>query len=367
MKRILGTGLFIIVFLVIPLSGFAYDIGGRTSLEGTATSVYQLANTDIGGKHDNEDRGALVLDVGLNFHPSKKDEFQLVVGFGSGNGLNSVLPFSVAPYADDLEDDLKNINGRHMDHILEAWYKHTFNFDDSIIVGLTGGVIDATSYIDDNMFANDEISQFMNDVFVNATIANLHSHDLGAVLEADVRGVSFKALVMNGTSEEEKNYNYYAAQLGFVADSSLGEGNFRLYGFTSRHRLDDGHENSKSRLAGVGLSMDQEIGSLVGMFCRIAWQENKAGIDHKAFYSTGLNINGNMWGKGNHEVGVGYAYLDGADHSDIRKTHVFESYFKVQINRFSDLTFDFQYLNEGLHTEKDSKALIYGMRFNVGF
>jgi porin len=366
MKKLLATGFPLIIIIVIPVSSFAWEIEERMLFEGTLSCVYQLADVATGGKHD-KDRGVMVFDVGVNFHPVKTDEFQLVLGFGQGNGLNATSLFSVSPYADDVEDDLRNINGRHMDHVLEAWYRHTFSLHESISLGVTGGVIDATSYIDDNRFANDEISQFMNDVFVNATIANLHSHDFGVVLEGDMQGISVKALVINGSSEQEKNYNYYAAQLGLVIDSGLGEGNFRMYGFTTRHRLEDGHKNSRRRLAGMGLSIDQETGSLTGVFCRIAWQGNMSGIDHKAFYSAGFNVNGNLWGKGNHEVGVGCAYLAGADHSDIRKTHVFESYFKIQINMFSDISLDFQYINDSLRWEKDSKALIYGMRFNVGF
>ena len=74
----------------------------------------------------NKKGGSAVLDLGMNFHPTDNDEFQVTLSFAAGNGLNKNNPFSLVPYADDLEDNLKNINGRNRDYLLEAWYKHTF-------------------------------------------------------------------------------------------------------------------------------------------------------------------------------------------------------------------------------------------------
>ena len=92
----------------------------------------------------------------------------MTLSAAAGNGLNGVNPFSLAPYADDLEDDLKDINGRNRDYLLEAWYKRTFMFSDDMKLAVTGGIIDSTGYIDDNAFANDETGQFMNDIFSTA-------------------------------------------------------------------------------------------------------------------------------------------------------------------------------------------------------
>ena len=36
-------------------------------------------------------------------------------------------------------------------------------------MGVTGGIIDSTVYVDNNEFANDQDSQFMNEAFVNKT------------------------------------------------------------------------------------------------------------------------------------------------------------------------------------------------------
>src|SRR4030042_1884938 len=123
--------LILFIALAVPFSARAYDLNEKLSIEGTLTGVYQYADLDIKGR-DNAGRGAAVLDLGINFHPTDKDEFQVTLSFAAGNGLNYLNLFSLAPYADDLEDDLKDINGRNRDYLIEAWYKHTFQFSESI-------------------------------------------------------------------------------------------------------------------------------------------------------------------------------------------------------------------------------------------
>src|SRR4030043_2433333 len=167
--------LTIVPFLFVVLSpflAFAYDVNDKLRIEGTLTGVSQYGDFDVDGI-DNADRGAAVLDLGMNFHPSDSDEFQITLSYADGNGLNPIFPFSLVPFADDLEDDLKDINGRNRDYLLEAWYKHTFVLSENVSLGITGGIIDSTGYIDDNNVANDECGQFMNEVFVNHRNVNL--------------------------------------------------------------------------------------------------------------------------------------------------------------------------------------------------
>jgi len=59
-------------------------------------------------------------------------------------------PFTWSPWAADLEADVKNVNGRDRDCLLTGWYKHTFDFSGDNALGLTGGLVDATDYLDEN-------------------------------------------------------------------------------------------------------------------------------------------------------------------------------------------------------------------------
>jgi len=359
-----------LIVIITPICVSAYDVNEKLKIEGTLTGVYQYGDFDSEGTKDTG-RGSGVLDLGINFHPTDKDEFQVTLSYAAGNALNTIAPFSLVPYADDLEDDLKDINGRNRDYLLEAWYKHTFTLSKEVSLGITGGIIDATAYIDDNNFANDEVAQFMNQVFVNNKIVNLPSYDLGGVIELNISSFSIRALMMNTKFEAAedvfKNYDYYALQLGYNLKTSLGEGNYRIYGFTTSKSFPCWDEEDVDRLQGFGISVDQQLSSIIGVFARLDWQNDAAVIDHETGYSGGVNINGKLWGREKDEIGIGYAYLDGADCGDIDNTNAIEAYTKFKISDFSDITFDVQYINDNMKQDEDRDGFVYGIRLNAYF
>lgn len=367
-----GIGIICVLLLLVTTSSVAsaYDVNEKLSINGTLTGIYQYVDYDV-KRMDNKDGGAVLLDLGTNFHPTDSDEFQVMLSFAAGNGLNQNNPFSLTPYADDLEDDLKNINGRNRDYLLLAWYKHIFKFNENTSLALTGGIIDATAYIDDNAFANCETSQFMNQIFVNHKNVNIPSYDTGGAAELNISNFSIRVVFMNtkyeAAEEDFKNYNYYALQIGYALDTDLGKGNYRVYGFTTSKRFQDWDETGEDRLKGFGISLDQQLSSIVGVFARAGWQDDAVVIDHQNAYSGGLNINGKLWGREKDEIGVGYAYLTGADKSHLNNTNAIESYIKCQISKFSDLSLDVQYINDKLRHDDDRNGFIYGVRVNAYF
>jgi len=346
--KIIARAIVTLLFLVAaPLQIYAYDINEKFSLEGTLTGVYQYGDWNAEDVDDTS-RGAGVLDLGANFHPTDSDEFQVKLSFAAGNALNNISPFILAPYSDDLEDDLKDINGRNRDYLLEAWYKHTFALSENTSLGITGGIIDSTAYIDDNKFANDEVTQFMNEIFVNNTNVNLPSYDLGGVIELDMSNVSVRALAMNTNYEADvdiyKNYNYFAFQLGYAIDTGLGEGNYRICGFTTNNKFPTWDGTDYVNLYGIGISADQELGDIVGVFARLCWQDDSAQIIYDSIYSAGVNINGNIWGREQDEIGIGYAYLPGADKGTLDSTNAFETYVRFKVLEYADISLDIQYM-----------------------
>jgi len=178
-------------------------------------------------------------------------------------------------------------------------------------------------------------------------------------------------VVMNTKYENEneafKNYNYFALQIGYALETAIGKGNYRVYGFTTSKRFTDWDETGKARLKGIGISADQQLSSIVGVFARAGWQDDAAVIDHQSVYSGGVNINGKLWGREKDEIGLGYAHLIGADDSDIDKTNAIESYVKLQISKFSDISLDIQHIDDKLKHEDDNKGFIYGLRMNAYF
>jgi len=348
------------------------DINKSFSIEGSLTNSYQYAilNNEV-KKDENVDsgiKGATALDLGLNFHPTKRDEVQVTLSYAAGNEWNKLGDdvFHVTPNGDDLEDDLMQINGRNRNNLLEAWYKREFNLPNDVSLGVTLGIIDATAYIDDNAYANDELTQFMNDAFVNNPVANLPSYDLGGVVELSKGNVDVKALAMN-----PKECNYYALQVAYNLNTPLGEGTYRVYGFiTSKDFPSSSSIGKKEALKGVGVSIDQELFNNVGGFLRLGWQSDKAQVDFTGFYSAGVHLNGKLWEREKDEAGIGIGYLNGGKKSPVSGMWIGEAYVKFSLVEKealkTDLTVDYQYM-KNRESGKDYTANFLGLRLNTEF
>jgi len=313
-QSLILPALFMIMLVGWPLTGNAYDVTDKFSIGGVVSGAYQYQSVDDPSDVDNAGRGALPIQPEFSFTPTDRDEIFAKFGFAAGNGLNEKSPFVLAPWDADLEDDVKDINGRSRDYLLTAWYKHTFQFGGEGSLALSGGIIDATDYLDENAFANDEFTQFMNEVFVNAPNAFLPSYDIGGAFELEYGAFSLKGVGMNvGENDDGNNYNFFGVQLGYTLGTALGEGNYRVIGtFSNSEFLDAAGLNKESRRA-VVVSCDQELGEIVGAWIRFGFGNDKAAVDYKDVYSGGINISGKLWGRDQDNAGIGYAYLRGGN------------------------------------------------------
>lgn len=96
-----------------PVSVLAYEITDQLAVEATGTVVVQYADFDDavnadGTSQGDTARGTAVTDIGFVLAPTEVDEFNVVVSFATGNALNALGALTLAPYADDLEDDPKD-------------------------------------------------------------------------------------------------------------------------------------------------------------------------------------------------------------------------------------------------------------------
>ncbi len=354
--------------------GFAYEINDKFSVGGVMAGIYQYDSLSNAEDFDSAGRGLLAFQPEMTFTPTDNDELFVKFGFGAGNGLmeGGVTPFILAPWGGDTAEGVKDINGRGRDYLLTAWYKHTFKFSDEHSLGLTGGLIDSTDYIDDNAFANDEYTQFMNQALVNGPHCFVPSYDLGGALEWDIAGFSVRGVAMalgsNGEEGElEEPYNFFALQFGYTVDFGMGEGNYRLLLDTTSDDFSNVAETSKERLSALTLSFDQKFGEIFGAWIRFGWQDDKAAIDYKDLYSGGLNISGSLWGRGQDNIGLGYAHLRGGN-LDVNNTDVFEIYGRFALNDIFAITGDIQYMKDSYKDgDNDPSAWIFGLRATAEF
>ena len=352
----------------IPLSSVdAYDLSEMFSVGGVLAGVYQYQSLDRDGGGTDEGGGAIPLQIEASLRPTDVDEVFVKFGFAADNALNDQTPFAISPWTADLEDDVKDINGRNRDYLLTAWYKRVIKLGADSELGLSGGLIDATDYLDDNAYANDEYTQFMNAALKNGPNAFLPSFDIGVAVEADIGRFTLKGVWMNvGENDDGNNFNFFGLQLGYTVSTALGEGTYRIFGVGATDEFLDPTGTSTESRAALGLSFNQELGTIVGAFVRLVWQSDDAAVDFEALYSGGVNISGKLWRRAQDNIGIGYAYLEGGN-TGIDHTQVFEVYARFLLNDYLAVTADIQYMDEALSDGDGPKGWIPGIRLTAEF
>jgi porin len=336
------------------------------AIEGILAAGYQHRAISNAPGYDDGGRGAVLFQPVLSFQLTEKDTIQAKFGFASGNGLNGgSTPFAVVPWAADLEADVKNINGRDRDYLLTAWYGRTISIGGGMLA-VSGGIIDATDYLDDNAYANDELTQFMNEALVNAPNAFLPSYDKGAAAQWDNGPWSARAVVMGiGGNDDQGSYTFFGAQVGYTLQLGFGEGHYRLNVNGTSDDFDSS-DDSQHALFNALVSCDQQLGDGLGVWVRIGRQDDAVLIDFETIVSGGINILGNRWGRAADTIGIGYASLYGGngdfDHSD-----VFEVYYRCAINAFAAISLDLQYIKDKIIDAPDPRGWIGGIRFAASF
>ncbi|WP_457641966.1 hypothetical protein [Persephonella sp.] len=255
-----------------------------------------------------------------------KDQIFFNVSITFGNGLNKRFEregYTVFPSGDDLEKYVRNVNETGRKYILELWYKK--KTDNNVFVG---GLIDSASFIDENKYANDEHTQFLNSAFINNPIAPIRSYNFGFYFKHTGKIFTYKSVYIKNSPETGKTgifqINYRTEQL-----------NIRSYYY---HNFGN-YENK-----GLGLSSDLSSGDY-GFFVRAGY---RFGInDH--FFTAGME-------KRNIFFEDKMAFASGYIDQNIKK-YVYEIYYLYRINRYFSISVDIQ------HIKEKKSDFVYGLRF----
>jgi hypothetical protein len=354
-------------FLQQPHVG-AMKITDKFAIGGILAGVYQYQEVINALGFDNTGRGGLAFQPEIRFTPTDNDEIFAKFAFGAGNALkDETSPFHIAPWSADLEDDVKDINGRNRNYLLTAWYKHTFSSNTNHLFGIIGGIIDAADYLDENAYAGDEYTQFMNGALVHKTHGFFPSYDIGAATEWSSATMAVKGVVMNvGTGSDDNTYIYYGLQFGYLLNTVIGEGNYRIIADRTSGDFESPQGLKGKVLEALVLSLDQQLGDILGAWIRIGRQDDDAIIDYQNLYSGGINISGKLWKRENDNIGIGYAYLNDGN-TGIDKTQVAEAYARIVLNYIFALTLDVQWMKDDLAAGDSPKGFIYGVRMTAEF
>ncbi len=352
-----------VIWVLLAAPVCAFEVTDKLALKGVLYAAYQYQEAD--GDEDCG-RGALPFQIAMDFQLSDQDELAALLGFAAGNGLNDVTAFSLAPWSADMEDDVKDINGRGRDYLLTAWYKHTFDLNAHNTLAITGGIIDSTVYLNGNAFASDQYTQFMNEALANPSTFFLPTYDIGGAVEWALGSLDVSVVGMDiGQNEDGNGYRFFGGQVGYRLETPLGQGHYRLAAAgTSRDFLDE--DGSQERLRGIFLSCDQELGNIFGAWIRLGWQEASAAMAHDTLFSGGVNITGRWYGRSQDNIGIGYAYLNGENGLD--DTQVAEIYWRIVLNDHLAVSADLQYMEDNYDDprQEDINGVIAGVRVAIG-
>jgi porin len=356
-----------LTFALLAAPALAYIINQQLSISGVLAGAVQCQSLSDAPGFSDTCEPAVPFQPEMSFRPTVTDEVFFKLGFAAGNGLNQSTPFQIKPWVADLEDNVKNINGRNRDYLLTAWYKHSFNIGDSHSLNTTFGIIDATDYLDENAYGNDEYTQFMNAALTNGRNVFLPSYDLGVAMESHSGPWSFSGVLMDiGENDDGNNFSFYGLQVAYHVNTRLGAGNYRvIITGTSEDFLNPAGTELESRASNL-YSFDQEFGKVIGGWVRFGWQTEEAAVDYQAVFTGGVDIKGAAWLRHGDNIGLGYAYLTGGN-LDIEKTNVAEAYYRWQLGEVFGLTADIQYQNDDYKVGQGPSGWIYSLRATVEF
>ena len=365
--RFVTGRLFVVVLSVsLTMTVASAELTEKMSLGGVLSAALQCQSLSSETPGDDTCRMAVPFQPELTYQPSSHDRLLLKLGFAAGNGLNPVSPFNVSAWGADLEDDVKNINGSGRDHLLELWYERTHEFASRNRLGVSGGIIDATRYLDQNRYANDEYIQFMSPALSNAPNSLLPSYDPGIAVEWRLDRWSFAGVIMDVTqSTSAESYTFYGIQAGYHLESRFGYGNYRVLLSSDRGRVAS-RGSGRQKDDNLIWSLDQELGEIVGLFTRIGWRLGDQPINYRAIYSGGIDVGGAAWGRLLDTIGVGLVYLDGGNNR-IDNSRIAEAYYRMVIGPYLAVTGDIQYLRDEFIRTPGAEGLVYSVRATFNY
>ncbi len=358
--------LIITITLLSVMTVEAKELTDKLSLNGVISGALQCQQLSANSTGEDACKLGIPFQPELTYRPSRQDSLFLKLGFAAGNGLNDVSPFNISPWGADLHDDVINVSGSGRNYLLEAWYEHVFEMGHNQSIGLTLGIISASEFLDQNVFANDEYNQFMSPALSNAPNTLFPSYDFGVAVEWHRDNWTFSGALMEVhqlTSPDK--YTFYGIQARYTLETNLGKGHYRVLLNGDRDFVDEAGA-SKQRNDLLIMSIDQQFGDIIGAFTRMGWRLDNEPIKYRTVYTGGIDIRGTGWGRMLDNIGIALGYMYGGN-VRIIKTRLAEAYYRMVINPRLAFTADIQYMEDEYYSNPDAEGMIYSLRATVNF
>jgi hypothetical protein len=282
---------------------------------------------------------------------------QNTIFFADIVGLSGSPPDAEIPSLTLLNGYTARLIRQNEINLREAWLR-TELFGQRL--ALTAGRLDLTNYFDQNAFANDETTQFISDALVNNQMLGLSSNGTGVGAEFDPKnGFRFK-FGFQQSNNDALNLSdslYTLSEVGYTfTPFVLPEGTYRVW-----FRTDNTAEDAIRK--GVGISFDQKLTNVVGLFARYGTQETE--VDSRDnFYSFGLGFQNGLVISPRDTWGVGYAHMDLVTGE---KEHLAEGYYNFHLTERLRLSFHLTHVLDRPDADTKFGYLLPGVRFQAAF
>lgn len=342
---------------------------------------------------DKSGAAAVSADLVIESPVGDNGSVAIVLDFEHGGGLSNQPGFFVAPNGNPTgyNADLESFDDDGV-HVTQVYYEH--NFNDSLFI--TVGQLDPTGYFDGNELANDELSQFMANIFVNNP--TIEWGGSGDFYGPGVRvtyfltenfDISVGAFEGNGDYADTFDNPFVMVEANLKANLLGRDGNYRAYYWNRNGRDSAGDTATPTDLtlagetnSGLGVSIDQMLTDDLGVWLRAGIQREKV-AQFDSFVGAGLSLSGNAFGRSEDSAGFGYAatfmgdayeaYLKGLTPAfESAPEHYFEAYYDYAVGEATatsglHIAPDLQYIvNPGGDNDADD-AFLYGVRMQVHF
>ena len=341
-----------------PHEAAAYvNAPGAQALEGVkvgfeSTTILQAVRNANGANRLSGDEDA--VDASMTAKISFEKEFE---DYGSAYALIKSGPGAGLDRALQLYGNVNNNAIDNSDVLMpEAWYEQYFRRFPST---LTFGKLDATNYIDTNEYANMDTSQFISGIFGNSPVIGFpSSNGAGVRFSAAMSDLlDIELLAVDGKAEWSDVFDsmFLASQLNFKPRFLKRGGNYRLIAWRNGDNHTKWMDTSKDKenSYGWGISFDQELTDILGIFARYGWRDPDVYLNGDDFslersWSSGPQIKGCMWGRPDDVTGLGFGQIVPSDkyrdaNSLVAKTEShLEWYYNCKVNDYLRVSPDLQ-------------------------
>lgn len=352
---------------------------GGFSIGGGATMVSQGTRNANVASAENEDVADVSYSIDLEIEKELKEADGRVfmhLETGQGSGVEDELTV--------FSNVNKDANTDGSVKIAEVYYEQNiFNKK----AALTFGKLDPTVYLDTNAYANDETVQFLGRIFRNSPVVEFPDNAGGLRLNLapnELFNIELGIFDADADWEDAFDSIFLGGQVDFKPRFFGKEGNYRILGWLNDSNHTEWLDTIKDKEEnyGFGLSLDQALTDILGVFLRYGWQNPKVYLAGTSFslgraWSAGLQIKGSLWGRGNDSLGFAIGQLMPSDDykkadpaRNAREEGHFETYYNIHINEHLYLCPDLQVIWNpygGDAANGDDTIMIGALRTQVDF